>query len=32
MNAAGAGLTALQGAAITGAASAIGNKDIGKEC
>jgi hypothetical protein len=30
MNAAGAGLTALQGAAITGAASAIGNKDIGK--
>ena len=30
MNAAGAGLTALQGAAITGAASAVVNKDIGK--
>ena len=30
MKAAGASLTALQSAAITGAASAIGNKDIGK--
>lgn len=30
MNAAGAGLTALQAAAVTGAASAVGNKDIGK--
>jgi hypothetical protein len=30
MNAAGASLTALQAAAVTGAASAIGNKDLGK--
>ena len=30
MNAAGAGLSALQAAAVTGAASAIGNKDLSK--